>query len=49
MLNHRHYHPAGQAGAGQVASVDGPLIADTITYAYDPLGRVTTRAINTVA
>lgn len=33
-------------GAGQVASVDGPLSNDTITYTYDPLGRVTERAIN---
>ena len=42
------YHPVGQAGAGQVASVDGPLSNDTITYAYDELGRVTTRGINSV-
>jgi len=40
------YHAAGQPGAGQVASVDGPLANDTITYGYDALGRVTTRAIN---
>src|SRR5207237_590016 len=43
------YHPAGQLGAGQVASVDGPLSADTITYGYDELGRVLSRAINGVA
>ena len=43
------YHPAGQLGAGQVASVDGPLTNDTITYSYDELGRVTTRAINGAA
>jgi RHS repeat-associated protein len=43
------YHPAGQLGAGQVASVDGPLTNDTLTYAYDALGRVTTRAINGAA
>jgi RHS repeat-associated protein len=42
------YHPAGVLGAGHVASVDGPLTDDTITYAYDQLGRVTTRAINGV-
>lgn len=42
------YHAAGQAGAGQVASVDGPWTDDTITYTYDQLGRVTTRAINGV-
>jgi len=43
------YHAAGQPGAGQVASVDGPLANDTITYGYDALGRVTTRAINGAA
>ena len=43
------YHPADVVGAGQVASVDGPLPNDTITYAYDELGRVVTRAINGVA
>jgi YD repeat-containing protein len=43
------YHPVGQLGAGQVAGVDGPLGADTITYGYDQLGRVTTRAINGAA
>ena len=31
-------------GANQLASVDGPLPNDTITYAYDELGRrVSTR------
>ena len=39
---------SGQLGAGQVASVDGPLAEDTITYAYDELGRVVQRAINSV-
>ena len=43
------YHAAGELGAGQVASVDGPLTDDTITYIYDELGRVTSRAINGVA
>ena len=43
------YHPAGQPGAGQVASVDGPLPDDTITYTYDELGRVVTRSINGAA
>ncbi len=33
-------------GATQLASVDGPLTNDTITYEYDELGRVTTRAID---
>jgi RHS repeat-associated protein len=41
------YHPAGQLGAGQVASVDGPLAIDTVTYSYDELGRVGTRTLGT--
>jgi RHS repeat-associated protein len=36
-------------GAGQLASIDGPLSNDTITLGYDSLGRVTSRAINSVA
>jgi RHS repeat-associated protein len=40
------YHAPGNFGAGQVASIDGPLTNDTIAYAYDQLGRVTTRSIN---
>jgi YD repeat-containing protein len=43
------YNPAGALGAGQVGGVDGPLTDDTITYSYDELGRVTSRAINGVA
>jgi len=43
------YHPAGALGAGQVATVDGPLPDDTIAYTYDALGRVVSRAINGVA
>jgi YD repeat-containing protein len=42
------YHPPGQRGAGQVASVEGPLPNDTIAYTYDVLGRVATRSINSV-
>jgi RHS repeat-associated protein len=42
------YHSMGVLGAGQLASVDGPLTNDTITYAYDELGRVTTRGLNGV-
>jgi RHS repeat-associated protein len=38
-----------QLGAGQLASVDGPLANDTITYTYDELGRVKSRAIDGVA
>lgn len=36
-------------GAGRLASVDGPLTNDTITYQYDQLGRITNRAVNGVA
>lgn len=36
-------------GAGQLASIDGPLVNDTITLGYDQLGRVVSRAINGVA
>ncbi|HKP03471.1 MAG TPA: RHS repeat-associated core domain-containing protein [Chthoniobacterales bacterium] len=36
-------------GAGQLASVDGPLANDTITFGYDQLGRVTNRSINGAA
>jgi RHS repeat-associated protein len=46
------YHPITvppTLGATQLASVDGPLPNDTITYSYDQLGRVTTRAINGAA
>jgi hypothetical protein len=38
-----------QLGAGMLASVDGPLANDTITYTYDALGRVKSRAIDGVA
>lgn len=42
------YHPIapGTLGAGQLASVDGPLPNDTLTYTYDELGRNTGYAIN---
>ena len=43
------YQPVGQLGGGQTASVDGPLTNDTITYSYDELGRVTSRALNGTA
>lgn len=36
-------------GANQLASVDGPLPNDTITYEYDVLGRRVSTAINGVA
>lgn len=37
---------AGTLGAGQLASVDGPLSNDTITYTYDELGRRKGYAVN---
>ena len=43
------YKPAGQLGAGQLASVDGPSSDDVITYEYDELGRLASRALNGVA
>jgi RHS repeat-associated protein len=43
------YHPAGGAGARMLKDVDGPLSADTISYTYDELGRVTTRSIGGTA
>jgi RHS repeat-associated protein len=44
------YHPIapGTLGAGRLASVDGPLPDDTLTYAYDKLSRRTGYAINGV-
>jgi hypothetical protein len=36
-------------GAGRLSAVDGPFTSDTVTYFYDELGRVTNRAINSVA
>lgn len=49
---HYAYAPITAApalGAGQLASVDGPLPNDTITYSYDELGRRVSTAINGVA
>jgi len=39
------YYDAGVLGAGQVKDIDGPLTNDTITYAYDELGRVKDRTL----
>jgi RHS repeat-associated protein len=36
-------------GAGKLQSIDGPLPNDTITYAYDELGRVVSRTVGGVA
>ena len=46
------YHAIGASpplGAGKLATVDGPLSNDVISYAYDELGRVKSRAMNAVA
>jgi RHS repeat-associated protein len=43
------YKPIGTPGATQLASIDGPLDDDTITYDYDELGRVVTRSVNGAA
>jgi RHS repeat-associated protein len=46
------YHPITVTpllGAGRLSNVDGPLANDPITYGYDELGRVKSRAINGVA
>ena len=40
------YRAPGTNGAGQVATIDGPLSNDTITYTYDELGRVIQRTID---
>jgi RHS repeat-associated protein len=33
-------------GAGQLQSVDGPLVNDTVTYSYDELGRALSEVVN---
>ena len=40
------YKAAATNGAGQAATIDGPLSNDTVAYTYDELGRVTPRTIN---
>ena len=40
------YKATGTNGAGRVATIDGPLTDDTISYTYDELGRVVQRTIN---
>jgi len=44
------YYPMtnGQLGAGRLSSVTSPLPNSAVTYNYDPLGRITNRAINGV-
>lgn len=41
------YHPIGVLGATRLSSIDGPLADDTISYAYDELGRIKSRSIGT--
>jgi RHS repeat-associated protein len=41
--------PAPNLGAGQLASVDGPLPNDTISYGYDELGRRNSMSIDGLA
>ena len=46
------YHPittTPDLGAGRLATVNGPLANDEIAYTYDELGRVESRAIDSVA
>jgi YD repeat-containing protein len=43
------YHPVGSPGAQRSATVDGPLVNDTIAYTYDLVGRVTQRTIDGAA
>jgi RHS repeat-associated protein len=40
------YKAPATLGAGQLGSIDGPLANDTLTYTYDVLGRVASRAVN---
>ncbi len=43
------YHPVGSGatlGATRLATVDGPLADDVITYTYDELGRVGSHSVN---
>ncbi len=43
------YRAPGQSGAGGVYTIDGPLGSDTLTLAYDDLGRVTSRTLDSTA
>jgi RHS repeat-associated protein len=44
-----YYPVTNSPGSGRLQSIDGPLANDTVTYQYDPLGRLTNRAIDSVA
>ncbi len=41
------YKPVATLGAGNLSTIDGPLVNDTVSYTYDELGRVTTRGLST--
>jgi YD repeat-containing protein len=40
------YVDAGELGAGQVETIDGPLSNDVIAFVYDELGRALERSVN---
>lgn len=44
--NYNPITPTPALGAGQLASVDGPLSNDTVSYSYDELGRIATRGLS---
>jgi YD repeat-containing protein len=45
VLDHVTYTAVGALGALQPATIDGPFTNDTMSYAYDELGRVTQRLL----
>jgi uncharacterized protein RhaS with RHS repeats len=47
VTRYEYYPVNGTLGAGQIAATDGPLQDDTISYAYDELGRVASRRVGT--
>jgi RHS repeat-associated protein len=47
--SYAYYPVTGALGSGQLASVDGPLSNDTVSYGYDELGRVVSRSLNGVS
>jgi RHS repeat-associated protein len=49
--NYTYYAITGTpaVGMGQLFQIDGPLASDVITFAYDELGRVTSRSVNSVS
>lgn len=48
MYSYNPITPTPALGAGRLASVDGPLANDTITYGYDELGRLNQTSVNGV-